>query len=53
MLFQPTGGAYADLGPDDTAFGGPRTGYGVYGAHEDHLNANIPPSLSPGQTKGP
>ena len=30
VLFQPTGGAYADLGPDDTAFGGPRTGYGVY-----------------------
>jgi FAD/FMN-containing dehydrogenase len=120
VLFQPTGGAYADLGPDDTAFGGPRTGYGVYaigltrtreelpaerewirslwqallphargiGSYVNamvelepdrirasygpakysrlaeikhrydpdnlfHLNANIPPSLSPGQTEGP
>ena len=26
----PFGGAYEDVGADDTAFGGPRSGYGVY-----------------------
>ena len=30
VLFVPLGGAYTDLGSDDTAFGGPRTGYGVF-----------------------
>jgi FAD/FMN-containing dehydrogenase len=30
VVFQPFGGAYQDVGPDDTAFGGPRSGYGVY-----------------------
>jgi FAD/FMN-containing dehydrogenase len=30
VAFIPFGGAYQDVGPDDTAFGGPRTGYGVY-----------------------
>jgi len=30
VAFIPFGGAYEDVGPDDTAFGGPRSGYGVY-----------------------
>jgi FAD/FMN-containing dehydrogenase len=30
VAFIPFGGAYQDVGPDDTAFGGPRSGYGVY-----------------------
>jgi FAD/FMN-containing dehydrogenase len=30
VVFQPFGGAYQDVRPDDTAFGGPRSGYGVY-----------------------
>ena len=30
VAFIPFGGAYEDVGADDTAFGGPRSGYGVY-----------------------
>ena len=30
VAFLPFGGAYQDVGADDTAFGGPRSGYGVY-----------------------
>jgi len=30
MVIAPFDGAYQDVGADDTAFGGPRSGYGVY-----------------------
>ena len=41
-MFVPFGGAYADVGPDDTAFGGPRSGYGVYAVGLTEAHEQLP-----------
>ncbi|MCE3552898.1 BBE domain-containing protein [Pseudonocardia sp. RS11V-5] len=40
--FGPFGGAHQDVGPDDTAFGGSRSGYGVYAIGLTKTNEELP-----------
>jgi FAD/FMN-containing dehydrogenase len=42
VLFGPFHGAYQDVGPDDTAFGGSRAGYGIYAVGLTKTSEELP-----------